>query len=277
MSDTDEIIVDPHAIANLTKKPCKSILKSGKSLDDANNDQHPQEHQQCLSGMTRSESKSHKIPHFDEMNILATYHPADKDYGHMKIEEPKTPFNRDIEEEMEVEQGAVDPTTLANRLKDTSTSSSTSVHYHPDSIRRESSASSVEDEHETPEEREHRRTFEQKRKQHYNEFEIVRQRKKEIDEELKAIEQLEQSSSNSNSSTTSDVKSSILSSHASKDSASSSVIHHVRTDGTEDHPLTAEEEERKKVFEQKRKQHYNEFKVARMRDNEDDEAEEQKS
>ena len=40
---------------------------------------------------------------------------------------------------------------------------------------------------------EHRKEFEKHRKRHYNEFEVVRLRRKEIEEELRALEREDQS------------------------------------------------------------------------------------
>ena len=51
---------------------------------------------------------------WDEMNIMMTEHPPGKDYGHMKIEEPKTPFH-----EMEGDEEEVEETVAVGRVAET--------------------------------------------------------------------------------------------------------------------------------------------------------------
>ncbi|XP_067644656.1 protein phosphatase inhibitor 2 [Eurosta solidaginis] len=138
------------------KKPCKGILKNSSSFDKPG---------------AASYRKSAK---FDELNVLQTYHPHDKDYGHMKIDEPKTPYNYVIPELAHTD--ALDANLLAEKLR--IAASTQSPAFGSDD------QSDEENIDETPEEKVRRLEFERRRKAHYNEYEAVRLARKLIEEEL---------------------------------------------------------------------------------------------
>ncbi|XP_058466838.1 protein phosphatase inhibitor 2 isoform X2 [Malaya genurostris] len=142
------------------KKPCKGILKSSSSFD---------KHTTHQSGAT---SVSHrKSAKFDELNVLQTYHPPDKDYGHMKVDEPKTPFN--YAEQHDIDQ--LDAELLAEKLRVAAD--------RPDGISDDDEESSEEEEQLTEEQKKKKLEFERRRKAHYNEFEAIKLARKLIEEE----------------------------------------------------------------------------------------------
>lgn len=110
---------------------------------------------------------------WDEMNILQTLHPPDKDYGFMKIDEPKTPYSYEPSDEADGGTANVKP-IQADQLDSEALARKISAKDRRLSID-DSACTSGDDEEEgelTEEEKLRRKEFEMKRKSHYNEFQV---------------------------------------------------------------------------------------------------------
>ncbi|XP_050023666.1 uncharacterized protein [Dermacentor andersoni] len=105
---------------------------------------------------------------WNEENVKKTFHPKDKDYGMMKVAEPKTPYSYD----MTKEQSSVDAHVLAQRIESCRNETLKAIR-----IKRE------DEENMTEAQKERQHDFEKKRKMHYNEFQAAREARERMKKE----------------------------------------------------------------------------------------------
>ncbi|XP_073434799.1 protein phosphatase inhibitor 2 isoform X2 [Dendrobates tinctorius] len=115
------------------------------------------------------DDQSKKSQKWDEMNILATYHPTDKDYGLMKIDEPSTPYHRMVGDDDDDEGAMSDSECNEALTADVLAQKLEAAEGKDPKYMAQEESSEEEDEELTPEEREKKKEFEMKRKHHYNE------------------------------------------------------------------------------------------------------------
>ncbi|KAG9351161.1 hypothetical protein AGOR_G00144660 [Albula goreensis] len=184
-------------------RPIKGILKNKNSGTTAKTGPGvlpvEKEEQPVDVGLVEDDHQK-KSQKWDEMNILATYHPADKDYGLMKIDEPSTPYNRMVGDEDEEALSDTETNTVLT-ADDLTKKLAAAEGVEPRFMAQEEEESSEEEEEElTPEEQAKKKQFEMMRKMHYNEglnIKLARQliaselEEDEDDEEMKDDTEME--------------------------------------------------------------------------------------
>ena len=128
----------------------------------------------------------HRDIKWDEMNILQTLHPPDKDYGFMKIDEPKTPYSYQEGDEIaagsEAGEGCssgikpvvqtLDPEAVVQKMN----AKERRLSIDDSAALGHSADDDEDDENLTEEEKQKRKEFEAKRKSHYNEFQVRKEK-----------------------------------------------------------------------------------------------------